>query len=135
MIRKLIWVHLFKFLLDLIARWFALDCFSVLVHVTNSAEYFRLYLVHIDEGFLCTSSHLLCCVVLGFLLLARVIAVTFCVTLSASMAARRGSIQMAAFQICLQVWLATSLLADGLAVAGQVSVDFLVLRVWCLYLR
>ncbi|KAL7223605.1 hypothetical protein ACSBR1_025125 [Camellia fascicularis] len=26
---------------------------------------------------------------------------------------------MVAFQVCLQVWLATSLLADGLAVAGQ----------------
>ncbi|WOL17610.1 hypothetical protein Cni_G26403 [Canna indica] len=55
----------------------------------------------------------------GFLLLVRVIAVTFCVTLAASMAARQGSIPMAAFQICLQIWLATSLLADGLAVAGQ----------------
>ncbi|PKA49850.1 MATE efflux family protein 1 [Apostasia shenzhenica] len=55
----------------------------------------------------------------GLLLLVRVIAVTFCITLSASMAARLGSIPMAAFQICLQVWLTTSLLADGLAVAGQ----------------
>ncbi|XP_077214285.1 protein DETOXIFICATION 42-like [Tasmannia lanceolata] len=55
----------------------------------------------------------------GFLLLARVIAATFCVTLAASMAAHRGPIPMAAFQICLQIWLATSLLADGLAVAGQ----------------
>ncbi|KAJ6843493.1 protein DETOXIFICATION 42 [Iris pallida] len=55
----------------------------------------------------------------GFLLLARVVAATFCVTLAASMAARQGSIPMAAFQICLQVWLASSLLADGLAVAGQ----------------
>ncbi|KAL5708269.1 Protein DETOXIFICATION 42 [Ranunculus cassubicifolius] len=55
----------------------------------------------------------------GSLLLARVIAVTFCVTLSASMAARLGPIPMAAFQISLQIWLATSLLADGLAVAGQ----------------
>ncbi|KAF7119314.1 hypothetical protein RHSIM_Rhsim13G0221400 [Rhododendron simsii] len=55
----------------------------------------------------------------GFLLLMRVIAVTFCVTLAASMAARLGSTSMAAFQVCLQVWLATSLLADGLAVAGQ----------------
>ncbi|KAG1342191.1 protein DETOXIFICATION 42 [Cocos nucifera] len=55
----------------------------------------------------------------SFLLLARVIAATFCVTLAASMAARQGSIPMAAFQICLQIWLATSLLADGLAVAGQ----------------
>lgn len=50
----------------------------------------------------------------------RVMAVTFCVTLAASMAARQGSTTMAAFQVCLQVWLATSLLADGLAVAGQV---------------
>ncbi|GAV59758.1 MatE domain-containing protein [Cephalotus follicularis] len=55
----------------------------------------------------------------GFLLLMRVIAVTFCVTLAASMAARLGSTSMAAFQVCLQVWLTTSLLADGLAVAGQ----------------
>ncbi|CAB4278396.1 unnamed protein product [Prunus armeniaca] len=30
-----------------------------------------------------------------------------------------GPTPMAAFQVCLQVWLATSLLADGLAVAGQ----------------
>uniref|UniRef100_A0A0D9YJ87 Protein DETOXIFICATION n=1 Tax=Oryza glumipatula TaxID=40148 RepID=A0A0D9YJ87_9ORYZ len=55
----------------------------------------------------------------GFLLLARVVAVTFCVTLAASLAARHGATAMAAFQICVQVWLASSLLADGLAVAGQ----------------
>ncbi|XP_057807653.1 protein DETOXIFICATION 43 isoform X2 [Salvia miltiorrhiza] len=55
----------------------------------------------------------------GFLLLARVIAVTICVTLAASLAARFGPTPMAAFQICLQVWLTSSLLADGLAVAGQ----------------
>jgi len=55
----------------------------------------------------------------GFLLLARVIAATVCVTLEASLAAHSGPISMAAFQICLQLWLATSLLADGLAVAGQ----------------
>ncbi|GMI95754.1 FERRIC REDUCTASE DEFECTIVE 3, MANGANESE ACCUMULATOR 1 [Hibiscus trionum] len=55
----------------------------------------------------------------GFLLLARVIAVTFCVTLASSMAARLGPTPMAAFQICLQVWMTSSLLADGLAVAGQ----------------
>lgn len=51
---------------------------------------------------------------------------TFCVTLAASMAARHGSTSMAAFQVCLQIWLATSLLADGLAVAGQVRNDFLI---------
>ncbi|KAL1323946.1 protein DETOXIFICATION 42-like isoform X2 [Arachis hypogaea] len=55
----------------------------------------------------------------GFLLLMRVTAVTFCVTLAASLAARQGSKSMAAFQVCLQIWLAVSLLADGLAVAGQ----------------
>ncbi|CAN6561714.1 unnamed protein product [Malus baccata var. baccata] len=55
----------------------------------------------------------------GTLLLARVVAVTFCVTLAASLAARLGPTPMAAFQTCLQVWLTASLLADGLAVAGQ----------------
>ncbi|XP_020539415.1 protein DETOXIFICATION 42 isoform X2 [Jatropha curcas] len=55
----------------------------------------------------------------GFMLLLRVIAATCCVTLAASLAARHGSTSMAAFQVCLQIWLATSLLADGLAVAGQ----------------
>ena len=56
----------------------------------------------------------------GLLLLARTIAVTFCQTLAAAMAARLGTTPMAAFQICLQVWLTSSLLNDGLAVAGQV---------------
>ena len=60
----------------------------------------------------------------GFLLLARVVAVTFCVTLAASLAARHGPTIMAGFQICCQLWLATSLLADGLAVAGQVILLF-----------
>ncbi|XP_057453648.1 protein DETOXIFICATION 43-like isoform X2 [Lotus japonicus] len=55
----------------------------------------------------------------GGLLLARVIAVTFCVTLSASLAARLGATPMAAFQTCLQVWMTSSLLADGIAVAVQ----------------
>ncbi|CAN1183521.1 Protein DETOXIFICATION 42 [Linum perenne] len=55
----------------------------------------------------------------GFMLLMRVIAATFCVTLAASLAARDGPTSMAAFQVCLQIWLATSLLADGLAVSGQ----------------
>ncbi|KAK4411054.1 protein DETOXIFICATION 43 [Sesamum angolense] len=55
----------------------------------------------------------------SFLLLARVVAATICVTLAASMAARLGPTPMAAFQVCLQVWMTSSLLADGLAVAGQ----------------
>ncbi|CAL0299497.1 unnamed protein product [Lupinus luteus] len=55
----------------------------------------------------------------GCLLLVKVAAATSCVTLSASIAARQGPTTMAAFQICLQIWMATSLLADGLAVAGQ----------------
>ncbi|KAG5252856.1 protein DETOXIFICATION [Salix suchowensis] len=55
----------------------------------------------------------------GCLLLVRVIAATACVTLAASLATRHGTTSMAAFQVCLQIWLAASLLADGLAVAGQ----------------
>ncbi|XP_054812251.1 protein DETOXIFICATION 43-like [Prosopis cineraria] len=55
----------------------------------------------------------------GGLLLARVIAVTFCVTFAASLAARLGPITMAAFQTCQQVWMTSSLLSDGLAVAIQ----------------
>ncbi|KHG25048.1 MATE efflux family protein 1 [Gossypium arboreum] len=54
-----------------------------------------------------------------FQLLIKVISTTSCVTVAASLAARQGSNSMAAFQVCLQIWLATSLLADGLAVAGQ----------------
>ncbi|KAF4365552.1 hypothetical protein G4B88_025731 [Cannabis sativa] len=42
----------------------------------------------------------------GGFLLARVIAVTFCVTLAASLAARLGATPMAAFQTCLQAILA-----------------------------
>ncbi|TYI98658.1 hypothetical protein E1A91_D01G230400v1 [Gossypium mustelinum] len=55
----------------------------------------------------------------GFHLLVKVISTTSCVTVAASLAARQGPNSMAAFQVCLQIWLATSLLADGLAVAGQ----------------
>ncbi|KAK1370415.1 Protein DETOXIFICATION [Heracleum sosnowskyi] len=55
----------------------------------------------------------------GVYLLGRVIAATFCVTLATSLAARLGTTPMAAFQICLQVWMTSSLLSDGLAVAGQ----------------
>lgn len=57
-------------------------------------------------------------------MLARVVAVTFCMTFAASLAARLGPISMAAFQPCLQIWLTSSLLADGLAVAVQVHIYF-----------
>ncbi|KAL8109682.1 protein DETOXIFICATION 43-like [Apium graveolens] len=55
----------------------------------------------------------------GFYLLGRVIAATSCVTLATSLAARLGTTPMAGFQVCLQVWMTSSLLADALAVAGQ----------------
>ncbi|RRT46528.1 hypothetical protein B296_00054387 [Ensete ventricosum] len=50
-------------------------------------------------------------------------------TLGTSMAARQGPLAMAAHQICLQVWLAVSLLSDALAVSAQVccSVNSLVI--------
>ncbi|XP_068634277.1 protein DETOXIFICATION 44, chloroplastic [Aristolochia californica] len=55
----------------------------------------------------------------GGLLTGRTIAVLVTMTLATSMAARLGPIPMAGHQICLQVWLAVSLLNDALALAGQ----------------
>ncbi|KAL2622374.1 hypothetical protein R1flu_002579 [Riccia fluitans] len=55
----------------------------------------------------------------GGLLLGRTLAILFTMTLATSMAARLGAVPMAAHQICMQVWLAASLLSDSLALAGQ----------------
>ncbi|XP_054813972.1 protein DETOXIFICATION 43-like [Prosopis cineraria] len=55
----------------------------------------------------------------GGLLMARVVAVTFVVTFAASLATRLGPITMAAHQTCQQVWITSSLISDGLAVAIQ----------------
>ncbi|XP_062166195.1 protein DETOXIFICATION 44, chloroplastic isoform X1 [Alnus glutinosa] len=55
----------------------------------------------------------------GGLLIGRTIAVLVTMTLATSMAAREGPIPMAGHQICVQVWLAVSLLTDALALAGQ----------------
>uniref|UniRef100_A0A2N9G9D1 Protein DETOXIFICATION n=1 Tax=Fagus sylvatica TaxID=28930 RepID=A0A2N9G9D1_FAGSY len=55
----------------------------------------------------------------GGLLIGRTLAVLVTMTLATSMAAREGPIPMAGHQICIQVWLAVSLLTDALALAGQ----------------
>ncbi|XVF68044.1 hypothetical protein PTKIN_Ptkin10aG0171500 [Pterospermum kingtungense] len=55
----------------------------------------------------------------GGFLIGRTFAVLITMTLGTSMAARQGSLPMAAHQICLQVWLAVSLLTDALAASGQ----------------
>ncbi|XP_057983404.1 protein DETOXIFICATION 44, chloroplastic isoform X2 [Malania oleifera] len=55
----------------------------------------------------------------GGLLIGRTLAVLVTMTLATSMAATEGPILMAGHQICLQVWLAVSLLMDALALAGQ----------------
>lgn len=59
----------------------------------------------------------------GGLLLARSAAVMLSMTLATSLAARLGAVPMAAHQICTQIWLATSLLSDAIALAGQVYGD------------
>jgi Na+-driven multidrug efflux pump len=58
---------------------------------------------------------------LGGFLLGRTLAAVLTITLSTSMAARLGPLAMAAHQICLQVWLSVSLLADAQAASGQVN--------------
>ncbi|QCE01914.1 multidrug resistance protein [Vigna unguiculata] len=58
----------------------------------------------------------------GGFLLGRTLAVLSTITLGTSMAARHGPVAMAAHQICMQVWLAVSLLTDALAASGQALV-------------
>ncbi|GAB2291627.1 Protein DETOXIFICATION 45, chloroplastic [Dionaea muscipula] len=55
----------------------------------------------------------------GGFLLGRTLAVLMTMTIGTSMAARQGPSAMAAHQICLQIWLAVSLLTDALATSGQ----------------
>ncbi|XP_050381819.1 protein DETOXIFICATION 44, chloroplastic [Argentina anserina] len=55
----------------------------------------------------------------GGLLIGRTLAVVITTTLATSMAAREGPVPMAGHQICIEVWLAVSLLTDALALAGQ----------------
>nr|XP_023870793.1 protein DETOXIFICATION 45, chloroplastic-like isoform X3 [Quercus suber] len=55
----------------------------------------------------------------GGFLLGRTLSVLITMTLGTSMAARQGPVAMAAHQICIQVWLAVSLLTDALAASGQ----------------
>lgn len=55
----------------------------------------------------------------GGMLLGRTLSVLITMTLATAMAARQGTLAMAAHQICLQVWLAVSLLSDALAVSAQ----------------
>ncbi|EEC68698.1 hypothetical protein OsI_37172 [Oryza sativa Indica Group] len=57
----------------------------------------------------------------GALLIARTIAVVLTFTVSTSLAAREGSVPMAGYEICLQVWLTISLLNDALALSGQIG--------------
>ncbi|KAG2390626.1 Protein DETOXIFICATION 45 [Vigna angularis] len=57
----------------------------------------------------------------GGYLLGRTLAVLSTITLGTSMAARHGPVAMAAHQICMQVWLAVSLLTDALAASGQIG--------------
>ncbi|XP_019459042.1 PREDICTED: protein DETOXIFICATION 45, chloroplastic isoform X1 [Lupinus angustifolius] len=55
----------------------------------------------------------------GGFVLGRTVAVLSTMTLGTSMAARQGPVAMAAHQICMQVWLAVSLLTDALAASAQ----------------
>ncbi|KAK4757161.1 hypothetical protein SAY87_007288 [Trapa incisa] len=55
----------------------------------------------------------------GGFLLGRTLAILTTMTVGTSMAARQGPTAMAAHQICMQVWLAVSLLTDALAASAQ----------------
>lgn len=55
----------------------------------------------------------------GGFMLGRTLSILLTLTFGTSMAAQLGPLAMAAHQICLQVWLAVSLLSDALAVSAQ----------------
>uniref|UniRef100_A0A1J3HEY7 Protein DETOXIFICATION n=3 Tax=Noccaea caerulescens TaxID=107243 RepID=A0A1J3HEY7_NOCCA len=55
----------------------------------------------------------------GGLLIGRTVALLVPFTLATSLAAQKGPTQMAGHQICLEIWLAVSLLTDALAIAAQ----------------
>ncbi|KAJ0966895.1 hypothetical protein J5N97_023812 [Dioscorea zingiberensis] len=55
----------------------------------------------------------------GGFMLGRTLSILLTMTFGTSMAARLGPLAMAAHQICLQVWLAVSLLSDALAISAQ----------------
>ncbi|KAH8498011.1 hypothetical protein H0E87_017073 [Populus deltoides] len=55
----------------------------------------------------------------GGFLIGRTLSVLMTMTLATSMAARQGVVAMAAHQICMQIWLAVSLLTDAFAGSGQ----------------
>ncbi|KAH0720819.1 hypothetical protein KY290_006663 [Solanum tuberosum] len=55
----------------------------------------------------------------GALLIGRTLALLITTTLSTALAAQEGPVPMAGHQICVEVWLAVSLLTDALALAGQ----------------
>jgi len=54
----------------------------------------------------------------GFLIL-RTVSITISYAVATAMVARAGSLSTASHQICFQIWLASSLLSDSLAVAAQ----------------
>ncbi|KAJ1283554.1 hypothetical protein BS78_03G137400 [Paspalum vaginatum] len=58
----------------------------------------------------------------GGMLLGRTLSILLTMTIGTSMAARQGPTAMAAHQICLQLWLAVSLLADALAISAQAMI-------------
>ncbi|KAL5706208.1 Protein DETOXIFICATION 45 [Ranunculus cassubicifolius] len=78
-----------------------------------------LALQGVFRGFKDTTTPSLC---LGGFLIGRTLAILMTMTLGTSMAARQGPLAMAAHQICLQVWLAVSLLTDALAASGQAMI-------------
>ena len=53
------------------------------------------------------------------LLLVRTVSVLGCFALATSIATRNGAVAGATHQICIQIWLATSLTADAVAVGAQ----------------
>lgn len=91
---------------------------SIIIFCSAANTYYRFPPPYCIKTLLINS--LLIWDVIGGFLLVRTLAVLSTMTLGTSMAAHEGPVGMAAHQICIQVWLAVSLLVDALGASAQV---------------
>ncbi|ONI29631.1 hypothetical protein PRUPE_1G206700, partial [Prunus persica] len=99
-------------------------CTHLYVCIGNLLAAFLLPILMYYFGLGVTGAALSTVISHGFLL-GTTLAVLTTLTLGTSMAARQGPVAMAAHQICIQVWLAVSLLTDAMAASGQVIATYL----------
>ncbi|KAK1351477.1 hypothetical protein POM88_054314 [Heracleum sosnowskyi] len=109
----------FAFLLDYLS-YHESDAMVFVISVAEQGCEFKIKNSR-SEFFLALCAHLWISIYLSGFLIGRTLAVLVTMTVATSMAARDGPVPVAGYQICVEVWLALSLLNDALTIAGQVK--------------